>query len=116
MIDVKESAGRIFDVINEDGTFVFRATVNALLLTEEQAERIKQRMAELEERIWHNAIEIRGLETMVIIKNAHISELESLVRDMRDVIAVYEKEFAGNFTAGENFDRRMREMGLEANV
>lgn len=111
-------------IIGDDGSIVFRATDNAVLLTEEQAERIKQRIAELEERIRQNAIEISGLETMMIIKNAHIAEMKSLVLHMSR--CMNETYADGNLVClscekcpydndkGEcDFTERMAELGIE---
>lgn len=77
------------------------------------------RIAELEELIRHNAIEIRGLETMVIIKNMHISELESLVRELDECRREESCGDCGHYDAEDclcpmRFGERMAELGIEA--
>ena len=84
----------------------------------ESAADMQRRIAELEAQVesWRgrngcNMAIAESLAKQELEKSERIGELESLVRDMRTVIAVHEGD--DGYEAGKHFDKRMRALGIE---
>ena len=103
--------------LDGSGRIMVKATNQGVLLSKEEAERVVAHIDELERSYAILQNHFDKTRQRWIIRGEHIAkqrerieELESLVRDMRTVIAIHERD--DGYTAGKHFDKRMTALGL----